>query len=123
MTNDAEHAESSNTENSDSGARQRLGDLLSQGMSVRSSSISSTSSVPGGESGYEPMYPSNIPLDSSVKRFISHFFEVSDDPDRNDEWIGLFHEDATVMMGNDLAKGREGKSCIGTLSKRKRACV
>lgn len=77
-------------------------------MSVRSSSVSSTTSIPGGESGYDPMYPNNIPLDSSVKRFITHFYEVSDDPDRNDEWVGFFHEDATVLMGNDVAKGREG---------------
>lgn len=89
---------------------QALDALLSRhDMSVRSSSVSSTTSIPGGESGYDPMYPNNIPLDSSVKRFITHFYEVSDDPDRNDEWVGFFHEDATVLMGNDVAKGREGR--------------
>jgi hypothetical protein len=88
---------------------QALDVLLRRDMSVRSSSVSSTTSIPGGESGYDPMYPNNIPLDSSVKRFITHFFEVSDDPDRNDEWVGFFHENATVLMGNDVAKGREGR--------------
>ncbi|KAK4234700.1 hypothetical protein C8A03DRAFT_37516 [Achaetomium macrosporum] len=67
----------------------------------------SSSLKPGGESGYEPWYPNNIPTDSSVKKFITHFFEVSDDPDRNDEWVGFFQDDATVMMGNDVARGKE----------------
>jgi hypothetical protein len=66
------------------------------------------SPVPGGESGYEPFYPSNVRLDGSVKRFISHFFEVSDTPDTVDEWVDLFHDDATVIMGKDVAKGKDG---------------
>ena len=78
-------------------------------MSARSGSVSSTHSLPGGESGYEPLYPSNVPVDSSVKEFITHFFEVSDDADRNDEWADLFLEDATLIMGNDTAKGRPGE--------------
>lgn len=68
-----------------------------------------SSSIPGGESGYEPYYPNNVPIDGSVKRFISSFFEISDSPEKNDEWVSCFHEEATVMMGNDVAKGREGK--------------
>lgn len=71
-----------------------------------------SSAVPGGVSGYEPLYPNNIPTDSSVKRFITHFFEVADDPDRDEEWVGLFRENATVMMGTDVAKGRAGKFSI-----------
>ena len=78
-------------------------------MSTRSGSVSSTHSLPGGESGYEPLYPSNVPVDSSVKEFITHFFEVSDDPDGNDEWVDFFLEDATLIMGNDTAKGRLGE--------------
>jgi hypothetical protein len=68
----------------------------------------SSAPKPGGESGYEPWYPNNIPTDSAVKKFITHFFEVSDDPVRNDEWVGFFQDDATVIMGNDVAKGKEG---------------
>ncbi len=56
-------------------------------MSSRSGSLSSTSSLPGGETGYTPLYPNNIPLDSSVKAFVTHFFEVSDDRDRDDEYV------------------------------------
>ena len=92
--------------------QQQLNALAAQNMSAACSSPSPTSSavpVPGGESGYEPCYPTNTPVDASVKRFITHFFEVSDDADRNDEWVGFFGEDATVMMGSDVAKGREGE--------------
>jgi len=74
---------------------------------------SSSAAIPGGESGYEPWYPNNIATDSSVKRFITRFFQVSDDPDRNDEWADCFDENATVMMGNDVAKGKEGRSSPG----------
>lgn len=70
--------------------------------------MSSTTPLPGGESGYEPAYPNNIRTDPSVKRFITHFFEVSDTPDSIDEWVSHFREDATVIMGNDVAKGKEG---------------
>lgn len=71
-----------------------------------------SSSIPGGESGYEPSYPNNIPMDSSVKRFITNFFQTSDSPDKDDEWVASFHDDATVMMGNDVAKGKEGWSPV-----------
>jgi hypothetical protein len=95
-------------ENNEGSTQQQLDDLTTQNMSPEASK-STSSAVPGGESGYEPWYPANIPMDSSVKRFITHFFEVSDEADRNDEWVGFFQEDATVMMGNDIAKGKEGK--------------
>lgn len=73
--------------------------------------MASSTSPPGGDSGYEPAYPNNIPTDSSVKRFISEFFEVSDTPGSIDEWVSYFRNDATVIMGNDVAKGKEGQSC------------
>ncbi|KAH6850287.1 hypothetical protein B0I37DRAFT_371252 [Chaetomium sp. MPI-CAGE-AT-0009] len=87
--------------------QQALGALTKRDMSSHSSLTTSSSAIPGGESGYEPWYPNNIPVDSSIKRFITHFFEVSDDPDRNEEWVEFFDENATVMMGNDVARGRE----------------
>ncbi|KAL2201385.1 hypothetical protein P885DRAFT_65639 [Corynascus similis CBS 632.67] len=62
--------------------------------------------IPGGESGYEPWYPSNIATDSSVKEFVTRFFQVSDDAGRDEEWVELFDEGATVIIGNDEAKGR-----------------
>jgi hypothetical protein len=92
-----------------SSTQQHLNTLTTQNMSPEAPK-STSAALPGGESGYEPWYPANIPVDSSVKRFITHFFEVSDDADRNDEWLGFFQDDATVMMGNDVAKGKEGES-------------
>ncbi|KAK4157971.1 hypothetical protein C8A00DRAFT_11233 [Chaetomidium leptoderma] len=99
MTNDKGNDNGNGNDNN--GTQHTLDALLVRDMS------SGPSAAPGGDSGYEPCYPSNIPMDSSVKRFITHFFEVSDDPDRNDEWLGFFRDDATVMMGNDVAKGKE----------------
>ncbi|KAJ4292318.1 hypothetical protein N0V88_005950 [Collariella sp. IMI 366227] len=81
--------------------------LMARHPTAHSTSGTPLAAVPGGASGYEPWYPNNIPLNSSVKDFISHFFEVSDDRDRNEEWVGFFREDATVIMGNEVAKGTE----------------
>ncbi|GAB1320626.1 hypothetical protein MFIFM68171_10836 [Madurella fahalii] len=69
--------------------------------------VMNATSLPGGESGYEPAYPDNIPTESSVKRFITNFFAVSDTPDSIDEWVSYFRDDATVIMGNDIAKGKQ----------------
>jgi len=87
--------------------QQALDALTKRDMSLSSNSSGSKAML-GGESGYEPLFPNNIPTESSVKHFITHFFEVSDDSDRNDEWVGFFDENATVIMGNDVAKGKEG---------------
>ena len=89
--------------------QQALDALTKRDMSSKSHPASGSRAIPGGESGYEPSFPNNIPTDSSIKRFIARFFEVSDDPDRNDEWVGFFDENATVIMGNDVAKGKEGR--------------
>lgn len=64
---------------------------------------------PGGESGYEPFYPTNVPIPSSVKQFISSFFEISDDPDATDAWVRSFQDGATVVMGNETARGTKGQ--------------
>jgi hypothetical protein len=72
------------------------------------SSSAATATTPGGGSGYEPAYPSNNPVDASVQGFITRFFEVSDDPDRDDEWVGFFEEDAALTMGRDVARGVGG---------------
>lgn len=92
--------------------QQALDALTKRDMSSNSNLASGSQAIPGGESGYEPLYPNNIPTDSAVKSFITHFFEVSDDPGRNDEWVGFFDENATVIIGNDVAKGKEGKYFI-----------
>ena len=76
--------------------------------SSSSSSKTAAAAIPGGESGYEPWYPRNIAIDSSVKEFVTRFFQVSDDAGRDEEWVELFDEGATVIIGNDEAKGRAG---------------
>ncbi|KAK4123865.1 hypothetical protein N657DRAFT_645469 [Parathielavia appendiculata] len=82
---------------------------MARDMSLSSTfgSLATAAGKPGGESGYEPWYPNNVPVDSSVKLFITRFFEVSDDPDRNDEWVYFFREDATLIMMKDIAKGKD----------------
>jgi len=63
----------------------------------------------GDSSHYHPLYPSNYPLDPSVKDFITSFFATSDVPGLTDEWLGFFREDATLVMGKDKAMGKEGE--------------
>ncbi|KAK4106883.1 hypothetical protein N658DRAFT_415821 [Parathielavia hyrcaniae] len=76
-------------------------------LSSNSGPLTTAASKPGGESGCEPLYPNNIPVDSSVKQFITRFFEVSDDPGRDGEWADFFRDDATLFMMKDVAKGKE----------------
>lgn len=93
-----------------------LSTLLTQylAQSPASSLSPPPSTVPGGgESGYDPLYPiaavTNNEDEESVGQFVSRFFELSDDPGRNEEWIGSFTEDAVVFMGDKVARGREGQ--------------
>ncbi|POS80086.1 hypothetical protein DHEL01_v201530 [Diaporthe helianthi] len=66
-------------------------------------------------SNYSPAYPTNVQVDGGVKDFITKFYEVSDTPGKNQEWIDFFHEDATLVMAlqeatgkTDMLKVREG---------------
>lgn len=68
--------------------------------------------VPGGESGYEPWYPSNVATGSSVRAFISRFYQISDDSGRDEEWVNCFDAGATVMIGNEVANGKQGQCFV-----------
>ncbi|KAK0711084.1 hypothetical protein B0H67DRAFT_273624 [Lasiosphaeris hirsuta] len=59
---------------------------------------------------YRPAYPVNHPLDSSIKNFIARFFAISDTPGPalTEHWVDFFRDDATLVMGNDEATGKEG---------------
>ncbi|KAL2164606.1 hypothetical protein VTH06DRAFT_3823 [Thermothelomyces fergusii] len=59
----------------------------------------------GGESGYGPAYPTSAAADPSVREFIARFYQVSDDPGRDDDWVGCFDARATVVIGNQVARG------------------
>lgn len=83
-------------------------ETVGTGSGLSSNKTAAAAAIPGGESGYEPWYPSNIATDSSVKEFVTRFFQVSDDAGRDEEWVELFDEGATVIIGNDEAKGRAG---------------
>lgn len=54
-----------------------------------------------------PPKPSEA-LASAVRVFVGHFFNVSDRPEYNEEWANSFCEEATLIMGGDVAKGRKG---------------
>ncbi|KAK3692521.1 hypothetical protein B0T22DRAFT_435791 [Podospora appendiculata] len=56
---------------------------------------------------YQPAYPTNHPVAQSIKDFISKFYATSDSPGLTDEWVGCFREDATVIMGDRVAEGKE----------------
>ncbi|KAI1282425.1 hypothetical protein F5Y07DRAFT_352519 [Xylaria sp. FL0933] len=57
---------------------------------------------------YTATYPTGgITVDERVKAFISAFYAVSDDPERNDEWADYFVSDASLVMGDKKASGIE----------------
>ncbi|KAK8065443.1 hypothetical protein PG997_012190 [Apiospora hydei] len=58
-------------------------------------------------SGYTPEFPSTFSPTEKLRDFIPSFFQVSDDGSRNEEWVGCFCSDATLVMGGDEAQGTE----------------
>ncbi|KAI0118788.1 hypothetical protein GGR51DRAFT_554477 [Nemania sp. FL0031] len=56
---------------------------------------------------YAAIYPTNVIVDERTKGFISAFYAISDDPSRNDEWVGCFAPDAVLVMGDKQARGIE----------------
>ncbi|KAK8035471.1 hypothetical protein PG993_010466 [Apiospora rasikravindrae] len=60
-------------------------------------------------SGYTPEFPSTFPPTDKLRDFIPSFFQLSDDATKNEEWVGYFYPDATVIMGEDEAQGTESE--------------
>ncbi|KAI1188677.1 hypothetical protein F5B17DRAFT_394334 [Nemania serpens] len=56
---------------------------------------------------YAATYPTNIAVDERVKRFISAFYDISDTPSRNDDWVDCFAPDALLVVGHQRARGVE----------------
>ncbi|KAK8111960.1 uncharacterized protein PG998_008417 [Apiospora kogelbergensis] len=59
-------------------------------------------------SGYSPEFPSSFPATDKLRQFIPSFFQLSDDPSKDAEWVEHFCPDATVVMGDDEACGTDG---------------
>lgn len=63
-------------------------------------------------SGYEPTWPKTLgPIHAArnnISKFITRFFEVSDNPDLTEEWLSFFGDEATLVMGDKVAEGKEG---------------
>ncbi|KAH8806144.1 putative fungal-specific transcription factor [Xylogone sp. PMI_703] len=58
--------------------------------------------------GYSPLYPQDANLlDPEIQKFISKFYEVSDNPELNEVWVDCFTKDAEVTMGPDGGKGKK----------------
>ncbi|KAK9418060.1 putative SnoaL-like domain-containing protein [Seiridium unicorne] len=56
-------------------------------------------------SGYDPIFPSSTAADDRMRSFISEFYKVSDDPNKNEEWAAYFLPDAVLVMGPDTVRG------------------
>ncbi|KAI1340539.1 hypothetical protein F5Y15DRAFT_42662 [Xylariaceae sp. FL0016] len=56
---------------------------------------------------YRPLFPTNVEVSDDVKDFIPRFYATSDDPSKNEEWVGYFTEDATLIMGDKTARGHD----------------
>lgn len=55
-----------------------------------------------------PDYPS-IPFDPAYKRFLNEFYLLMDSPNEHEKYSQCFTPDATVIMGEREARGREGE--------------
>ncbi|KAI8960308.1 hypothetical protein F5Y11DRAFT_349670 [Daldinia sp. FL1419] len=56
---------------------------------------------------YKPLFPIDRPADEKLENFVSHFYVISDDASRDEEWVNSFLPDATVIIGDKLAVGIE----------------
>ncbi|OTA90682.1 hypothetical protein M434DRAFT_77558 [Hypoxylon sp. CO27-5] len=56
---------------------------------------------------YIPELPSDHAVRETVKDFIARFYATSDDPSKNEEWVGCFLPDAVVIIGDKSAKGTD----------------
>ncbi|KAI0024737.1 hypothetical protein F4780DRAFT_552097 [Xylariomycetidae sp. FL0641] len=55
--------------------------------------------------GYHPLYPTDVPTGEELKGFIANFYQISDDPTKNEEWVDSFFPDAECIMGDTVARG------------------
>ncbi|KAI0143534.1 hypothetical protein GGR57DRAFT_348401 [Xylariaceae sp. FL1272] len=54
------------------------------------------------------MFPTGgTEVDERVKVFIATFYEISDDPEKTEEWLEYFAPDATLIMGDNISSGIE----------------
>ncbi|KAK6833848.1 hypothetical protein PG987_008542 [Apiospora arundinis] len=60
-------------------------------------------------SDYTPATLLSLPVTDKLRDFIPKFFQLSDNPARNKEWVDCFDPDATVIMGKDQASGTESE--------------
>ena len=54
----------------------------------------------------------DLPLvidDARVKDFLTHYYEVSNDPNTHDEYTDLFIDDGEFSMNAKKAKGKDGE--------------
>lgn len=42
-----------------------------------------------------------------ISKFITRFFQVSDNPDLTEEWLSFFGDKAKLVMGDKVAEGKE----------------
>ncbi|ETS80764.1 hypothetical protein PFICI_08293 [Pestalotiopsis fici W106-1] len=56
-------------------------------------------------SDYNPAFPRSIAAEDKIRAFVSNFYQISDDPTKNEEWVSHFLPDAVLVMGPDRAEG------------------
>ncbi|KAI0476791.1 hypothetical protein F4859DRAFT_480219, partial [Xylaria cf. heliscus] len=56
---------------------------------------------------YAATYPAAIAVEERLKRFISSFYAISDDPSKNEEWVRYFTPLAHVIIGDKRARGED----------------
>ncbi|KAF4446695.1 hypothetical protein FALBO_17044 [Fusarium albosuccineum] len=46
--------------------------------------------------------------DQDLQQFITNFYRISDNPEKNQQWVNSFTQEANVQIGADKAQGSKG---------------
>lgn len=57
---------------------------------------------------YKAQYPVNVIVDEGIVKFFETFYKTSDTPGDHQNYVNMFTEDATVIMGSKMSRGESG---------------
>ncbi|KAI9736791.1 MAG: hypothetical protein M1834_000995 [Cirrosporium novae-zelandiae] len=65
----------------------------------------SLSTTTTSSSSYKAEFPTHLPINPSVLKFLEKFYEISDNPNAHDTYVNSFTDDATFKLGSKIAQG------------------
>lgn len=57
---------------------------------------------------YTSSTPETPPVIPAIQKFFENFYQISDNPDKTDEYVGSFTEDAVFTVASKTANGESG---------------